>query len=174
MADNFELYRQTVFIFGKSFGSRGVDVRKDFTIITAYNQDGHAPSPDPEESARLNHMAHLRLRDSLLLFTKHGYCCSLPPGMEFLLGDGVQEVAGCSPDQKHREPGWASNVALARAVRIGKGYRQEAIFWVSAGQLYLVDTRGPQLPQRPSHLEALDLPTPELLGPLSQRVRTLP
>ena len=55
--------------------------------------------------------------------------------------DRIAPVTGCSPDLVHQEPGWAANIPIDVALRLGRLYRQDAIFWVSGGMLYLVDAR---------------------------------
>lgn len=170
MADNFELYRQAVFLIGEG----RVDWGADFAVITAYNPDGRAPAIEQEgasgkpedwirhEQERLNWDAHLRLKSDLLRLTKPRWLPSFlhrsllklrsavqPPSSSahrtfllytfpFLLRDGVCAVTGCSPDLVHREPGWAANIPLDEALRLGRLCRQDAIFWVSEGRLYLV------------------------------------
>lgn len=194
MADNFELYRQAVFLIGEG----RVDWGADFAVITAFNPDGRAPAIEQEgasgklddwikrEQERLNQDAHLRLKADLLRLTKPRWLPDfLLPACTFLLRDRLAAVTGCSPDLVHREPGWAANITLSEALRLGRLYRQDAIFWVSGGALYLVDARAPQGAQglggtgalgktaarRFSGTAARETPGMELLGPWSERVR---
>lgn len=126
MADNFDLYRQAVFLVGSG---GGIDWSADFAVITAYNPDGRPPGADEAESARLNEAAHHALGEALRSL---GRTCL---------------VTGCSPDLSHREPGWAANITLLDALRIGLRCRQDAIFWVSEGRLYLVSCAPDSTPE---------------------------
>jgi hypothetical protein len=169
MSENFQYYRTTVFVVGQG----SVDWTKDFAIVTAHNPDGKPPvveqegaSGKPEdwitqEQQRLNQAAHLRLRSDLLQLTKPWWTPSFfLPACSFLLRDGVAAVTGYSPDFIHHETGWAAHITLDEALHLGRTYRQEAIFWISAGQLHLVSCAPNAIP--------------EPLGPWSTRLRSFP
>ena len=179
MSENFQYYRTTVFVVGQG----SVDWTKDFAIVTAHNPDGKPPVVEPEgpsgksedwikhEQDRLNQAAHLRLRSDLLRLTKPNWLPSFLFSIYLKLCSAVQlvsrsastrvaAVTGCSPDFVHRETGWAANISLDEALHLGRIYRQEAIFWISAGQLHLVSCA----------LGAI----PEPLGPWSSRLKTFP
>ena len=169
MSENFQYYRTTVFVVGQG----SVDWTKDFAIVTAHNPDGKPPvvetegaSGKPEdwikhEQEKLNQAAHLRLRSDLIQLTKPKWLPSfLLPACSFLLRDGIVAVTGCSPDFVHRETGWAANISLDEALHLGRIYRQEAIFWISAGQLHLASCAPGAIP--------------EPLGPWSSRLKTFP
>jgi hypothetical protein len=179
VADNFQYYRTTVFVIGDG----SIDWAKDFAIVTAHNPDGKPPvveqegasgKPDDwltQEQQRLNQTAHLRLRSDLLQLTKPRWLPSFLFRLYLKLCSAVQLVSrsastrtcaitGYSPDFIHHETGWAANITLNQALHLGRIYRQEAIFWISAGQLYLVSCT----------IGAI----PEPLGPWSSRLRTFP
>ncbi len=157
MADNFQYYRTTVFVIGEG----SIDWTKDFAIVTAFNPEGDEPGRDAEDSARLNQAAHLQLKRDLRLLAKPWWLPTfLLSTFNFLLRDRTCAITGCSPDFVHRETGWAANITLDEALHLGRIYRQEAIFWISAGQLYLVSCAPNAIP--------------EPLGPWSSRLRTFP
>jgi hypothetical protein len=169
VADNFQYYRTTVFVIGEG----SIDWAKDFAIVTAFNPDGQPPVVAQEgasgkledwitqEQQRLNQAAHLRLRSDLLQLTKHWWLQTfLLSTFNFLLRDRTCAITGYSPDFIHHETGWAANITLDEALYLGRTYRQEAIFWISAGQLYLVSCAPNAIP--------------EPLGPWSSRLRTFP
>lgn len=175
MSDPFAIRRQSVFILKGAYRGAGVDGRRDFAIISAALAAGSASSANAEQYVHGEQSPHLRLRDELLRLNRHSTFSSfMPPHMDFMLGDGVLEVLVCSPDLAVREPAWAVNLTLAKAVRAARFHSLESFFWCAGGQLHLVDTRGKHSPLRPSHLEVLDLPAPQPIGEWSSRVRTLP
>lgn len=175
MSDPFALRGQSVFVLKGNYGGSGVDGRKDFAIISAAQGVGQTACAGGTHANDGPGAPHLRLRDDLLRLTRHSTFSSyMPPIMDFMLGDGVLELLVCSPDFSHREPAWATNLTLAKAVRVARQYAQASIFWCTGGQLHLVDTRGEQPPARPSHLEAAGLPRPELIAAWSSRVKSLP
>jgi hypothetical protein len=48
-------------------------------------------------------------------------------------------ITGCSPDLKHREPGWGvTGLSLERALELGRQYGQNAIFEISGGFLSVI------------------------------------
>ncbi|MBK1826234.1 DUF3293 domain-containing protein [Haloferula rosea] len=46
-------------------------------------------------------------------------------------------ASGQSPDGSHQEPGWAIVTNLGNALKIGKRYKQRAIWWVVDDELQL-------------------------------------
>jgi hypothetical protein len=87
-----------------------------FGIVTACNPDGVTVSDDENRSATERLRAYLK-ENALTYF----------------------EVTGCSPDLRHREPGFGV-IGLQREeiVRMGQQWKQEAVFWVDEGNLHLV------------------------------------
>jgi hypothetical protein len=55
-------------------------------------------------------------------------------------------VTGCSPDVRHREPGFGI-VADDREiiVELGRTWKQEAIFWIEGGIVHLVSCGDPEV-----------------------------
>jgi len=54
------------------------------------------------------------------------------------LGRGLRRVAGYSPTSGHAEPGYAVELPLEAALRLGRGYRQDAIYYVEGDALRVV------------------------------------
>lgn len=114
MPDSFHrAYAQVVFT-GAYFPAK---FPAQFAIISAYATTGEHWS-DAE-----NMEADERLRKRLAPWPSH-------------------RVTGQSPDGKHAEPSWAVACSQAIAVAIGRDYKQDAIFWVEAGALSIVDCAG--------------------------------
>ena len=108
------LYAQTVF----TYEALPAGWPAHFWIITAYPPTGEkAPSP-----------ARLAELDAELV--------------DALRAEGVTAphlVTGGSPDGKHAEPGWAAALSTEAALRLGRQFRQVAVFRVEAGRLAVVD-----------------------------------
>jgi len=49
-----------------------------------------------------------------------------------------RRLIGASPDLSFREQSWAVMCDKAKAVELARKFRQNAIYWVEAGELYLV------------------------------------
>lgn len=105
-------YREAVFDFDPA-GKPG-----DFWVITACNPDGR--TVDPAE----NRAADERLRRELAA-----------------RGFETFRVTGMSADASHAEPGWGIPCDEAKALEIGRHYRQEAVFHFHGGRIDLVDCR---------------------------------
>lgn len=107
-----DLFKQAVF--------RGeplpADWPADFAIITAYDPEGRATSPEANVASDAMLMAELQAA-----------------------GFRLHRLTGGSADGVHLEPGWGVTVGLPGAVEFGRRYRQVAVFYVRAGQLALVD-----------------------------------
>ena len=88
----------------------------DFAIITAYDPEGRAASPDDNVAAD----AMLKAELQAARFRLH-------------------RITGGSADGLHLEPGWGVPMGLSGAVEFGRRYRQVAVFYVRAGALTLVD-----------------------------------
>ena len=48
-------------------------------------------------------------------------------------------VTGYSPDMQHSEPGFGIESDLDASIDLGRRFRQEAIYWICDGQLFVVD-----------------------------------
>ncbi len=107
-----DLFKQAVF--------RGeplpADWPTDFAIITAYDPEGRATSPEANVAADAILKAELQAA-----------------------GFRLHRITGGSADGVHLEPGWGVVVGLPGAVEFGRRYRQVAVFYVRAGALTLVD-----------------------------------
>jgi hypothetical protein len=107
-----DLFKQAVF--------RGeplpADWPTDFAIITAYDPEGRATSPEANVAADAMLKAELQAA-----------------------GFRLHRITGGSADGVHLEPGCGVTVGLPGAVELGRRYRQVAVFYVRAGALTLVD-----------------------------------
>lgn len=109
MSDAFySAYFETVFYYDDF----PVDWPESFAIISAC-----AP-PEEKWTSEETQQADAALQQALSLYLHH-------------------RVTGCSRDFTHQEPSWAVACSYAEALRIGKNYRQDAIFWVTHGQIYV-------------------------------------
>lgn len=87
----------------------------EFAIITAYATTGHTWSPDR------NIEADKRLKDHLLASS----AC-------------IRRLTGYSPSSDHAEPGWAVEISLSEALRIGREFRQDAIYQIRSGDIWVI------------------------------------
>lgn len=101
-------YFETVFYYDDF----PVDWPGSFAIISAYATTGEKWT-DAE-----NQQADAALQRTLAPYRSH-------------------RVTGCSKDLTHQEPSWAVHCSNEEALRIGKDYKQKAIFWVTHGQIFL-------------------------------------
>jgi len=109
-----DLYAQTVFAhapFPAGWPAR-------FWIITAYPPTGEA-APSAARLAELD--------------------AALVEALRAEGADALHLVTGGSPDGAHAEPGWAAALSTEAALRLGRQFRQVAIFRVDAGRLAVVD-----------------------------------
>jgi hypothetical protein len=88
----------------------------DFVIVTAFNPDGVLTTADRNQSLDSNLAVHLQQ-----------------------LGLHFWRVTGGSPDFTHAEPGYAIETELKMGIDIGIQFRQVAVFWISRGDLFLVE-----------------------------------
>ncbi len=102
-------YRHTWFESARS------EVAAAFAIITAHNPFGS------KRTAEQNTAADQHLEQQLREL-----------GMEPF------RVIGYSPDRSHAEAGWGAAMSLEDAIRIGRAFQQDAIYWVENGNLHLV------------------------------------
>ena len=93
-----------------------------FVVITAYNPNGKRSSPESRN----------RHQDATL--------------KSVLLGRGLSpvRVTGMSPDQVHQEPGWAVELSEHDALELGRVFKQEAIYIIRDGQIYLTSCAHPR------------------------------
>lgn len=54
----------------------------------------------------------------------------------------VQPLVGCSPDERHCEPSYAVTMPFADACAVGARFKQDAIFYVENGDLYISHCSG--------------------------------
>lgn len=85
----------------------------DFAIITANNPNGEL----------LNFQENKKLNDLL---------------QQQINQYNSVEIIGASPDLTHQEPSFAVQVSLKQAVKIAKKFQQNAIFWVTKGEVFIV------------------------------------
>jgi hypothetical protein len=111
-------YRTTVFVVENEAGGpvdRSGKRLANFAVITAWNPEGKS------QSREMNDLLDQQLTRRLESFAS--------PKVR---------ADGCSPDFKHREPGWAVGVPKEQAVEIGREYGQVAMFWVEDDTLFLL------------------------------------
>ncbi|WP_367871613.1 DUF3293 domain-containing protein [Luteolibacter sp. Populi] len=105
-------YRSTVFLLEGA----PAPLPSSFAIVTAWNpMDENTPAGENEEK-------NAELRRELEL--RH-----LP----------YFRATGCSPDLRHREPGWAVVACPEDALALGKKFRQRAIWRIEQDNLIIVD-----------------------------------
>jgi hypothetical protein len=90
----------------------------DFWVITAYNPDGKDANPADNIAADSN------LREEIVS-----------------LGLVPFRVIGRSADSSHAEPGWGFPCDEATALRLGRQFRQDAVFHFTAGEIWLIGCR---------------------------------
>ena len=47
-------------------------------------------------------------------------------------------LTGYSPHDGHAEPGWATRLSLEESCQLGRAFHQDAIFWISDDELWVV------------------------------------
>ena len=95
---------------------RAGDLPSEFFIVTAFNPDGRDHAKELNQSFDLD-LAALIQNKSLSSW----------------------RVIGGSHDFAHAESGYAIAANLEVGIEMGIHFRQEAIFWINNGKLYLVD-----------------------------------
>jgi hypothetical protein len=94
-----------------------------FAIVTAYQTTGEswpASRNEAENAALARHLAG-------------------GPGR--IIGP----LTGYSPASGHAEPGFAVELPLQEACRVGSRFRQDAIYWVEGDELYVTSCARPEL-----------------------------
>ena len=104
-------YHQTV------FQALPEELPSSFCVITAWNPDGEADLPGR------NRQRDQKLADRLET-----------------LGLPRVRITGMSPDEAHAEPGWAITCSLEEGLALGREFRQEGIFRVEGGELFLLNS----------------------------------
>jgi hypothetical protein len=90
-----------------------------FGIVTACNPNGVTVSDDQNKAATEQLRRHLTTA-----------------------GHTIFPVTGCSPDLKHQEPGFGIVYNdRDQIVRLGRAWKQDAVFWVESGIVHLVSCR---------------------------------
>lgn len=85
----------------------------EFAIITAYNPNGELLNL--QENKKLNNLLKRQITQYESI-----------------------AIIGSSPDFSHQEPSFALNVELSKAVDIATQFQQNAIFWVTGGEVFIV------------------------------------
>jgi hypothetical protein len=52
-------------------------------------------------------------------------------------GRWVRRLTGYDPETGHAEPGWAVEIGFQEALDLGRRFRQDAIFWISANRVWV-------------------------------------
>jgi len=95
---------------------------KSFAIITAYATTGETWSEERNQRADLVLTAQIEN-----------------------MGCWRSRVTGSSPDGLHAEPGWALEISLEDARKLGREFRQDAVYFVDGGQLKVASCRNGQM-----------------------------
>ncbi len=114
--DLWEIYQTTCFVLPKNTNLKKADLCRNFAIISARNPEGK------EQSLQQNQQAEQTMKQWL---NSHSYDYS--------------RIYGCSPGLDYVEPSLL--IAMpdkASAISLATMFRQNALFWVSNNQLYLV------------------------------------
>jgi len=94
--------------------SKSIDF-SEFAVITACNPNGKLLTL--KENEKLNHLLKQQIKPYESI-----------------------EIIGASPNLTHQEPSFAVDVSLPTAIDIAKKFKQNAIFWVSKGEVFLVSS----------------------------------
>lgn len=121
----WDTYKTSIFLCHQA-----LSVHIDFAIISAQNPVGHVAHPyfnlclDSEFEARLNRQ-------------------KIPH----------RAVVGCAPDYSFQEKSWVVICDKAEAIIMAEQLRQNAIYWVEQGLLYLVPVLMPQQEECIGHFQ---------------------
>ncbi len=113
--DQLALFAETVF----EHEPLPADWPATYWIITAWAPTGESWSAERNQTADAALEASLRAAGHRLL-----------------------RMTGCSPDRRHREPGWAVALEQGAALRLGREFGQVALFLVRRSRLIVVDCTG--------------------------------
>ena len=108
--DLWESYKTSVFLCHQPLGNQ-----ISFAIISAQNPEGRL----------LGHASNLSLDRQLEHLLQQ---TNLP----------CRRLIGASPDLSFQESSWAVLCDKSKALELARRFAQNAIYWVEAGQLYLV------------------------------------
>ncbi|EWH10021.1 hypothetical protein DS2_09522 [Catenovulum agarivorans DS-2] len=95
--------------------SQPLSAQLDFAIVTAHNPLGQICSAG--QNATLDRLLQAEI-----------VALSVP----------YRSLVGCDLQKSHMEKSWAVAVDKAVAIQLAKNYQQNALYWVSCDQLYLV------------------------------------
>lgn len=109
-------YREAQFLF-----TQALSQNVSFAIITAHNPKGQTLT------ASQNRLLDKKLQRDILL-----------------LGQPYRAIVGTSEDRQHMEKSWALSTDKPAAIALGCKFNQNAIYYVSDGQLLLVPCLLPQ------------------------------
>jgi hypothetical protein len=127
--DQWINYRTTVFVVdNEAWGPLDQSGGRlaNFAVITAWNPEGQIQSRDTND--RLDQQLTRKLES---------------------IASAKVRADGCSPDLKHREPGWAVGIPREQAVEIGREFGQIAVFWVENDTLFLLPCIDKSHPEEP-------------------------
>ncbi len=112
----WEIYQTTCFVFSEDASLQKTDLCRNFAIISARNPEGK------EQSLHLNLQTEQSMKQWL---NRHGYNCN--------------RIYGCSPSLDYVEPSLLIDMPdKACAIKLAAKSRQNALYWISDNQLYLV------------------------------------
>lgn len=129
--DLWESYKTSVFLCHQPLGDQ-----IDFAIISAQNPAGHLHHP--QHNLTLDREFETELDEAHIPY---------------------RTLIGASPDLSFQEKSWAVLCDKHKALSLALKFRQNAIYWVESGQLYLVAAL----------MEQQGYPTEEHLGPYLAR-----
>ncbi len=114
--DLWEIYQTTCFVLPDKISLNKPEFCRNFAIISAINPEGE------QQSLQLNQQAEQTMKDWL---NRYGY--------------HYHRIYGCSPDLDYVEPSFLINMPdKACATGLAALFKQNALFWVSDDQIYLV------------------------------------
>lgn len=114
--DLWEIYQTTCFVLSEQTNLYQAGLCLNFAIISARNPEGK------EQSSLLNQQAEQSMKQWL---NRRGY--------------DYNRIYGCSPSLDYVEPSLLIDMPdKASAIKLAAKFKQNALFWVSDNQLYLV------------------------------------
>jgi hypothetical protein len=114
--DLWGIYQTTCFVFPEDASLQTADLCRNFAIISARNPE------DKEQSLHLNLQTEQSMKQWL---NRRGY--------------DYNRIYGCSPGLDYVEPSLLIEMPdKACAIKLAAKFRQNALFWISGNQLYLV------------------------------------
>ncbi len=114
--DLWEIYQTTCFVLPEQTNLFQAGLCRNFAIISARNPEGK------EQSSHLNRQVEQSMKQWL---NKRGYDYS--------------RIYGCSPSLDYVEPSLLIDMSdKATATKLAAKFKQNALFWISDNQLYLM------------------------------------